>query len=103
MSFSSSPFANISAPTISPAAPRPFGGWAFQRIAALDLHESPGLLVEIASRSALVRQAVFAAISRLDEHKALGFAHRLNASYVSEALRRCRARELIGSAFETER
>jgi hypothetical protein len=103
MSFSPSPFATISASTISRGAPRSFGGWAFQRIVALDLHESPGLLAEIASRSALVRQAVFATISRLGEHNPLAFAHGLNASTVSEALRRCRARELVGAAFEVER
>ena len=68
MSFSPSPFATISASTISRGAPRSFGGWAFQRIAALDLHESPGLLAEIASRSALVRQAIFATISLFGEH-----------------------------------
>src|SRR4051812_49314175 len=103
MSFSSSPVATISAPTISRSLPRSFGGWAFLRIAALDLHESPGLLAEIASRSALVRQAVFAAISRLDEHNSSVFAFRLNASSVSVALRRGRARELVGAAFEVER
>ena len=31
------------------------------------------------------------------------FACRLNASSVSEALRRCRARELVGQAFDTDR
>src|SRR3954447_15301441 len=102
MSFSSSPVATTDTPTMLRGAPRSFGGWAFRRIAALDLQESPGLLAEIASRSALVRQAVFATISRLDEHNPSAFACRLNASSVSEALRRGRARELIGAAFEVE-
>jgi hypothetical protein len=83
MSFVANPLRPTAAPTMSRGAPRSFGGWAFQRIAALDLLESPGLLAEIASRSALVRQAVFATISRLGEHNPLAFAHGLNASIVS--------------------
>src|SRR3954471_10564518 len=103
MSFVANPLRPTAAPTMSRGAPRSFGGWAFRRIAALDLQESPGLLAEIASRSALVRQAVFATISRLDEHNPSAFACRLNASSVSEALRRCRARELVGQAFDADR
>src|SRR3954466_16312743 len=50
-------------PTVTRAAPRHFGGWAFQRIATLDLRESAGVLAEVASRSPLVRQAVFVGLS----------------------------------------
>jgi hypothetical protein len=103
MSFAVNPVQSGTAPTISRGAPRSFGSWAFQRIAALDLREAPGLLAEIAARPTLTRQAVFAAISQLDEHNSSAVACRLNVSTVSEALRRCRARELVGQAFDTER
>ena len=103
MSFAVNPVQSGTVPTISRGAPRSFGSWAFQRIAALDLREAPGLLAEIAARPTLTRQAVFAAISQFDEHNSSAVACRLNVSTVSEALRRCRARELVGQAFDTER
>ena len=103
MSFAANALRPTAAPTILRGAPRSFGGWAFQRIAALYLQESPGLLAEVAARSALVRQAIFAAIARIDERNSAVFVQRLNSPHLGEALRRGRARELVGATFEVER
>jgi hypothetical protein len=94
----------LSYPLPSTIAPTCFNGWALARATALDLNVSRGILADIASASVLKRQAAFAALASVELDDPQPFLSRLGISdgTISDAIRKCRARDLLAAAFEVD-
>jgi hypothetical protein len=84
--------------------PTPFSGWALAAATALDLSDSPGLVSYLFTVSILKRQAAFVVLANVDLGNVEPFLSRLDRSHdtIGNAIRACRARDLIAAAFHVE-
>lgn len=81
--------------------PRPFGGWALKKLAALDVNGSRGLVADLTVASPLKRQAAFCVIATVDPDNPGPFLARLGLEQggVGEAIRSRLAKDLVPAAF----
>src|SRR3954453_3568848 len=81
--------------------PKPFGGWALAKAAALDRAGARGLVADLLTASTLRRQAAFVVLATVPLDGPRPFLARLgepNAS-LGDVIRFRRARDLIAAAF----
>src|SRR5215212_3086443 len=93
----------------SPAAPRsehardpkPFGGWAMAKAAALDRAGARGLVADLLTAPTLRRQAAFVVLATVPLDEPGPFLDRLGepGASLGDVIRCCRARDLIAAAF----
>src|SRR5215218_439252 len=93
----------------SPAAPRPdyaldpkpFGGWAMAKAAALDRAGARGLVADLLTASTLRRQAAFVVLATVPLDEPRPFLERLGEPHalLGDVIRVRRARDLIAAAF----
>jgi hypothetical protein len=81
--------------------PRSFSGWALQKAATLDINGSRGLIADIATASALTRQAAFAVLATVDLENPNAFLACLEVQQggLGEAIRSRLAKDLVAAAF----
>src|SRR4051794_27791584 len=81
--------------------PKPFGGWAMAKAAALDWAGARGLVADLLTAPTLRRQAAFVVLATVNPDEPRPFLARLgepNAS-LGDVIRIRRARDLIAAAF----
>src|SRR3954466_5257472 len=96
--------------TASPAAPppdhardpKPFGGWAMAKAAALDRAGARGLVADLLTASTLRRQAAFVVLATVPLDEPRPFLGRLGEpnALLGDVTRFRRAQDLIAAAFE---
>src|SRR4051794_13861391 len=81
--------------------PKPFGGWAMAKAAALDRAGAPGLAPDPPPASTLPRQAAFVVLATVNLDEPGPFLDRLGEpdACVGDVIRFRRARDLIAAAF----
>src|SRR3954453_19365821 len=81
--------------------PKPFGGWAMAKAAALDRAGARGLVADVLTASALRRQAAFVVLATVPLHEPGPFLERLGEANapLGDVIRIRRARDLIAAAF----
>src|SRR4051794_15377959 len=84
--------------------PKPFGGWALAKAAALDRAGARGLVADLLTASTLRRQAAFVALATVPLDEPRPFLARLGEpnALLGDVIRFHRARDLIAAAFETQ-
>src|SRR4051812_43860689 len=82
--------------------PKPFGGWAMAKAAALDRAGARGLVADLLTASTLRRQAAFVVLATVNLDEPRPFLERLGEANTSlgDVIRISRARDLIAAAFE---
>src|SRR4051794_19190755 len=85
--------------------PKPFGGWAMAKAAALDRAGARGLVADLLTASTLRRQAAFVVLATVPLDEPSPFLERLGEANASlgDVIHVRRARDLIAAAFETPR
>src|SRR3954468_2537871 len=83
--------------------PKPFGGWAMAKAAALDRSGARGLVTDLLNASTLRRQAAFVVLATVPLDEPRPFLERLGEpdALLGDVIRFRRARDLIAAAFET--
>src|SRR3954464_13799149 len=81
--------------------PKPFGGWAMAKAAALDRAGARGLVADLLTASTLRRQAAFVVLATVNLDEPGPFLGRLGEPIASlgDVIRFRRARDLIAAAF----
>src|SRR3954447_9533409 len=83
--------------------PKPFGGWAMAKAAALDRAGARGIVANLLTASTLRRQAAFVVLATVNLDEPRPFLDHLGEpdACVGDVIRFRRARDLIAAAFET--
>src|SRR4051812_12119348 len=83
--------------------PKPFGGWALAKAAALDRAGARGLVADLLTASTLRRQAALVVLATVPLDEPRPFLARLGEpnALLGDVIRFHRARDLIAAAFET--